>query len=89
VGFVATTWYTIIIAAIAAYFDTRRWWNQKSFQLPVTSNQESESDSSDQPHLEPFAKKLLDSLCDLQIITGMAMVVAGLAQMPEIPYYHE
>ncbi|KAI9770663.1 MAG: hypothetical protein M1839_003084 [Geoglossum umbratile] len=39
--------------------------------------------------LERFTKKLLNSLCDLQLVTGMAIVIAGLVQMPEISYYHE
>ncbi len=39
--------------------------------------------------MEKVTAKLLDVLCDLQAITGMAIATAGLAQMPEISFYHE
>ena len=40
-------------------------------------------------HIRETAKTLLRSLCDLQIVTGLAIVVAGLAQLPEISFYHQ
>src|SRR6266498_3774369 len=61
-----------------------------SNQIPsANSDQISRGASNQRPRLEIFARKLLDSLCDLQIITGVAIVIAGLVQMPEISYYHE
>jgi hypothetical protein len=34
-------------------------------------------------------RKLLGALADLQVITGMAVLIAGFAQWPGITYYHE
>lgn len=39
--------------------------------------------------LRKTASSLLGSLCDLQIVTGLAIVIAGLAQIPTISFYHE
>ena len=39
--------------------------------------------------LRKAASGLLDSLCDLQIVTGLAIVIAALAQIPSITFYHE
>lgn len=35
------------------------------------------------------SKRVLDSLCDLQIITSTAILIAGLSQYPDITFYHE
>ena len=39
--------------------------------------------------LRKAASRLLGSLCDLQIVTGLGIVIAGFAQMPGIAFYHE
>lgn len=39
--------------------------------------------------LRAAASNLLGPLCDLQIVTGFAIIVAGLTQMPDISFYHE
>lgn len=39
--------------------------------------------------LRKTAFNMLGSLCDLQIVTGLAIVIAGLAQIPAITFYHE
>jgi hypothetical protein len=36
-----------------------------------------------------FARAILRPLCDLQIITGIAMLIAALAQLPQLSYYHQ
>jgi hypothetical protein len=36
-----------------------------------------------------FARQFLEPLCDLQIVTGIAMLIAALAQLPKITFYHE
>ncbi|KAI9774856.1 MAG: hypothetical protein M1840_000072 [Geoglossum simile] len=101
VGFIATAWYTIIVASIAATHRTIGWWREMRQQpptptQPIALNDLSGANSSqaisstpDEHRAERFAKLLLNSLCDLQLITGMAIIVAGLTQMPEISYYHE
>jgi hypothetical protein len=35
------------------------------------------------------SKILLNSLCDLQVLTGTAIVISAAAQLPEISFYHE
>ncbi|OCL14737.1 hypothetical protein AOQ84DRAFT_351369 [Glonium stellatum] len=44
---------------------------------------------SKEPSASITAKQLLVSLCDIQITTGIAMVVTGLVQFPRISFYHE
>lgn len=39
--------------------------------------------------LRNTASGMLGYLCDLQIVTGLAIVIAGLAQMSTITFYHE
>lgn len=39
--------------------------------------------------LRETASSLLGSLCDLQIVTGLAIVIAGFAQIQTISFYHE
>jgi hypothetical protein len=39
--------------------------------------------------LRTFAQILLDSLCDIQIVTGTAMLIAALVQIESITFYHE
>ena len=45
------------------------------------------------PNSEPliciFAREFLEPLCDMQIVTGLAMLIAALAQLPKISFYHE
>lgn len=36
-----------------------------------------------------MAKQLLERICDLQLITGVGIVVAGFSQLTTITYYHE
>ena len=45
--------------------------------------------TSNEPCASVTAKQLLVSLCDIQIITGIAMVITGLVQFPRISFYHE
>lgn len=35
------------------------------------------------------SKILLNSLCDLQVLTGTAIVISAAAQLPDISFYHE
>lgn len=51
--------------------------------IPKTDTQEP------QPRLKRAVRKLLVNLSDLQVITGTSIIIAGLAQLPEISYYHE
>ncbi|KAN0076566.1 hypothetical protein V8E54_006708 [Elaphomyces granulatus] len=39
--------------------------------------------------LEEFTRRLLDSLCDIQLTTGTAIVIAALTQIRTISYYHQ
>jgi hypothetical protein len=43
----------------------------------------------DHVHLKTFSQILLDTLCDLQIVTGTAMLIAALVQANSITFYHQ
>lgn len=65
-------------ASVIAYDDCRKKYpNQKVNQPKIVT-----------PGLE-IAKEMLGPLCDLQLVTSMAVLIAGLVQWPEITYYHE
>jgi hypothetical protein len=36
-----------------------------------------------------FAKAALDILCDVQVITGTAIIIAGLVQIRTMTFYHQ
>ena len=41
------------------------------------------------PRLQKFAELTLDSLCDIQVVTGSAIIVAGLVQINTMTFYHQ
>ena len=45
--------------------------------------------TSPEPPFVTFCRRLLYPLCDIQIITGTAMVITGLATFPQITFYSE
>jgi hypothetical protein len=42
-----------------------------------------------EPFICSFASSFLQPLCDIQIVTGVAMLVSALAQLPRTTFYHE
>lgn len=92
-SFLFIAWATVIIAATSAYFDARRdlpaWkarWKQWPYPQPPTLP------SSSRMHLPKWARKLetlLVPLCDIQMVTGIAIITAGFTQLPHISFYHE
>jgi hypothetical protein len=48
-----------------------------------------EKTQSQRQYVQFVSKRVLDSLCDLQIITSTAIIIAGLSQYPDITFYHE
>jgi hypothetical protein len=64
-------------------------------QTPAVENDAPSSQSSPQASSTAEAKPrattedFLLVLCDLQLATGTAIVIAGLGQLPEISYYHQ
>jgi hypothetical protein len=39
--------------------------------------------------LQKFAELTLDSLCDIQVVTGSAIIIAGLVQINTMTFYHQ
>ena len=87
-SFLATTSITVLVAVVPAFYELLDWLRMMKGKLwpssPVISNR-----SAMTPFLAEAATRLLGFLCDLQIITAFAIVVAGLAQYPRISFYHE
>jgi hypothetical protein len=50
---------------------------------------EPENEKSKVPRLKSAATEFLEPLCDLQLATGTAIVIAGLAQGRNLNFYHE
>ena len=78
------------MAIVVAYYDIKRWKQEKWFSSPVQSRNKPERlPLKNRPFLERSARLLLDGLCDLQLATGTAMVIAALTQIRTISYYHQ
>jgi hypothetical protein len=45
--------------------------------------------SDDQPQLQLFSQMALDRLCDLQLVTGTAILIAGIAELDTMSFYHQ
>lgn len=92
-AFIVTAWLTILISALNAWYPTKdsivrfRHW-KKERQLV-----DSDKTPFKWPYRSlPWAEKLTDlylfSLCDLQLITGTSILIAGFAQWNTITFYH-
>lgn len=42
-----------------------------------------------QPRLQLFSQMALDRLCDLQLVTGTAIIIAGIAELHHMSFYHQ
>ncbi|PQE10864.1 hypothetical protein CJF30_00009015 [Rutstroemia sp. NJR-2017a BBW] len=45
--------------------------------------------SADRPQLQLFSQMALDRLCDLQLVTGTAILIAGIAELHTMSFYHQ
>jgi len=79
-----TAWLTILVACVPAFYETRDWWRGIVPSLAFGPGL-----SRPKYALEVIARQLLDALCDLQTITGLSILLAGLTQTPGITYYHQ
>lgn len=57
--------------------------------LPPIHDDDLTSQSDEMKESFPRVRSILGTLCDLQAITGLGLVVAGLAQWRTITFYHE
>ena len=88
VSFVATAWITAFVAAVPAFYELLDWLSKIKARLRSSASAVNKRAKAT-PFLAETANRLLESLCDLQVITGTAIVVAGLSQFPAISFYHE
>ena len=63
--------------------------NQAQDISTVTNHSTSGSNNTDTPWQMSAAVAFLEPLCDLQLATGTAILIAGLAQGKDLNYYHE
>ena len=89
ISFIVTAWITLLVAAVPAFYQLLEWLHQMKAQLRQHSVIITPKTSTPTPFLKEMANNLLGPLCDLQVITGIAIVVAGLTQFPNISFYHE
>jgi hypothetical protein len=92
-SFLAIAWITIAIAAFPAFYDLLQWWPVMQETLRSWPNEQAQDITPDREParsrwIEKF-KKLLIPVCDLQSITGIAIIIAGFSQIQSISYYHE
>lgn len=101
-SFILVAWITIFVAMFLAFFDllaflsTAEVW---SWRFSTENSRVNHSRRSAELRrmlnldraatLRGTASDLLGSLCDVQIVTGLAIVIAGLAQIQTISFYHE
>ena len=92
-SFIIVGWITVFVAFIPAYHSFADWWYRFEIvrirrQWVVHSSSPLASGKSTSTALET-SKILLNSLCDLQVLTGTAIVISAAAQLPDISFYHE
>ena len=68
---------------------TQKLANDTIHGPPKTKENEEEREEKNEPRLKLAAEQLLAPLCDLQVATGTAILIAGLAQGHKLTYYHE
>ena len=84
------SWITVFVAGVPALYIVTQWQqnaSRQSISYKTRSNQ-----GTTEGRFTIFAKrceKLLGPLCDIQIITGSGIIIAGWAQIKSIDYYHE
>ena len=87
-SFITTAWITLVVASVPAYYQSLGWLDKMKAKLRPPK-----SATVNKPVVNSFlgeaANRLLESLCDLQLFTGIAIAVAGLSQIPTISFYHE
>ena len=104
-SFILVAWITIFVAMfpafshLLAFLSTAEAWRQRfSTTNPENSRVNNLRRSAElrrmlnldrAASLREVAANLLGSLCDLQIVTGLAIVIAGMAQIQTISFYHE
>lgn len=104
-SFILVAWITMFVAIFLAFFDLLAFLSTAETWRWPSSTKNSESRRVDNPRrtaelrrmlnldraalLRETASDLLGSLCDLQIVTGLAIVIAGMAQIRTISFYHE
>ncbi|KAJ6071559.1 hypothetical protein N7499_009573 [Penicillium canescens] len=87
-AFITTAFITVAVATIPAFNELR--YCRRTKKNPLT-NFEYHTQRYRELHLPPLvsgAIRLLKCLCDLQIITATAILIAGFVQWPEISFYH-
>jgi hypothetical protein len=96
INFVFTAALTIFLAAIPAFYKFIEWWDLKVDNHIRLGNAVAPDDHrfwrkwfNHQKFWEKVVGKLLDPLCDIQIVTGTAILIAGFAQWKTISFYHE
>lgn len=70
---------------------TRSTFSQDLSKLsPVFPPRDSTTPTTeDEPAAVTFCRKLMYPVCDIQIITGLAMLITGVATFPKISFYYE
>ena len=70
---------------------TQKLANDAIHGPPKTEEKEDddEQEEKEEPRLKIAVEQLLAPLCDLQVATGTAIIIAGLAKGHELTYYHE
>ena len=104
-SFILVAWITMFVAIFLAFFDllaflsTAETWRWRSSTMNSETNRVHHLRRTAELRrmlnldraalLRETASDLLGSLCDLQIVTGLAIVIAGMAQIRTISFYHE
>lgn len=98
--FLATSWITLGVAFVPHYHKFQEYHHRrKTEEVQAASTQGflevGEADNAlrnrrrRRATIAQKCRDLLDALCDLQAVTGLGLVISGLAQWNGISYYHE
>ncbi|KAH8698042.1 hypothetical protein GQ44DRAFT_832320 [Phaeosphaeriaceae sp. PMI808] len=87
-SFIGTSWLTIVVALIPVY-DELCWCIRERENPFLMFDHRSMGKKPPLTTLVRHARKVLDALCDLQLITGTSILIAGLVQIKTISFYHQ
>jgi hypothetical protein len=89
-SFVAVAAFTIVLSAIPAIYKFADWWDEKvNNHAWLNGCRSPRGLFTCRGFWEKVVNESLDPLCDLQIVTGTAILIAGFVQWKTISFYHE
>ncbi|KAI0302710.1 hypothetical protein BC826DRAFT_985839 [Russula brevipes] len=87
-SFLVVSWATIAISGVFAIHELHEWI-RKHGRVDSEEEEETRDSNKSKKARFPRLREVLHALCDLQIITGLGVMICGWSQALSIEYYHQ